>query len=236
MKKLLKKVVTGVLAASMMLSSVVVSYGMPLWDSATNTSNLWFSNDATGKTTVDMGYGEMPVYILPEDGSFWFDSSKSKISKADMEHVRFSVDLDKASGYSDRAKAIPAEFDKKYNFFKGDFVLPWTEVDEVRGKPHVFIVTAYGNDESWVETRFSYYQGFDNVTTLKYSESKAPETIWKNDSNGWWVERSDGSYLKNEWYQSESGLYYYLGADGYMLTDTTTPDGYTANADGVWVQ
>lgn len=60
---------------------------------------------------------------------------------------------------------------------------------------------------------------------------------WKQDSKGWWVERSDGSYLVNEWYQSpESGLWYYMGADGYMLTSTTTPDGYTVNADGVWVQ
>ena len=33
-----------------------------------------------------------------------------------------------------------------------------------------------------------------------------------------------------------SSLWYYMGADGYMLTDTTTPDGYYVNADGVWVQ
>jgi hypothetical protein len=27
-----------------------------------------------------------------------------------------------------------------------------------------------------------------------------------------------------------------MGADGYMLTNTTTPDGYPVNADGVWEQ
>ena len=60
---------------------------------------------------------------------------------------------------------------------------------------------------------------------------------WKQDAKGWWVERPDGSYLVNEWFQSPaSGLWYYMGADGYMLTNTTTPDGYKVNSDGVWVQ
>ena len=47
---------------------------------------------------------------------------------------------------------------------------------------------------------------------------------WKEDSKGWWVQ------------SPESGLYYYLGADGYMLCDTITPDGFYVNADGVWVE
>lgn len=58
---------------------------------------------------------------------------------------------------------------------------------------------------------------------------------WKSDSNGWWVEYADGSYLKNEWYQSpESGLWYYMGEDGYMLTNAKTPDGYIVDMDGAW--
>ena len=59
---------------------------------------------------------------------------------------------------------------------------------------------------------------------------------WKKDSKGWWVQSDDGTYLTNQWYQSpESGLYYYMGADGYMLYDTITPDGFYVNADGVWI-
>ena len=60
---------------------------------------------------------------------------------------------------------------------------------------------------------------------------------WVQDNVGWKVQNDDGSYITNSWYQSpESGLFYYMGADGYMLTSTTTPDGYTVNADGVWTQ
>ncbi len=60
---------------------------------------------------------------------------------------------------------------------------------------------------------------------------------WRQDAKGWWVENEDGSYLTNQWYQSPaSGLWYYMGADGYMLTNTTTPDGYVVNGDGAWEQ
>ena len=60
---------------------------------------------------------------------------------------------------------------------------------------------------------------------------------WASNDKGWWIQNSDGKYLTNDWYQSPtSGLWYYMGADGYMLTNTTTPDGHTVNADGVWVQ
>lgn len=59
---------------------------------------------------------------------------------------------------------------------------------------------------------------------------------WKSDNRGWWVQNEDGSYLTNQWYQSpESGLWYYLGEDGYMLTNCVTPDGYTVNENGVYV-
>ena len=63
---------------------------------------------------------------------------------------------------------------------------------------------------------------------------------WKQDSKGYWWDEN-GAYPKNEWKWldgngdgvSES---YYFGADGYLLTNTTTPDGYTVNTDGQWVE
>ncbi|HIR04708.1 MAG TPA: hypothetical protein IAB28_01895 [Candidatus Copromonas faecavium] len=75
------------------------------------------------------------------------------------------------------------------------------------------------------------------LSNVQRTNQNADSYTWRSNSVGWWVERPDGTYLTNSWYQSPaSSLWYYMGADGYMLTDTTTPDGYYVNADGVWVQ
>ena len=60
---------------------------------------------------------------------------------------------------------------------------------------------------------------------------------WQQDSTGWKVQSDDGTYLTSQWYQSpESGLFYYLGADGYMMINATTPDGFQVGANGAWIQ
>lgn len=62
---------------------------------------------------------------------------------------------------------------------------------------------------------------------------------WQQDGTGWWWQRSGGSYPTNQWVWIDGNSdgtaeCYYFGPDGYMYADTTTPDGYTVNADGAW--
>lgn len=63
---------------------------------------------------------------------------------------------------------------------------------------------------------------------------------WHNTSNGWWYEEQNsilqedlngGYYPANQWW-SDGEKRYYFDADGYMLSDTITPDGYRVGADG----
>ena len=74
---------------------------------------------------------------------------------------------------------------------------------------------------------------------------------WKRDARGWWYQNDNGTYPKSEWRYINGAWYcfdgagymlhdtwsgdYYLGADGAMLTNTTTPDGYRVGADGKWI-
>lgn len=58
---------------------------------------------------------------------------------------------------------------------------------------------------------------------------------WQRDARGWWYQHNNGSYTTNGWEQI-NGKYYYFDGAGYMLANTTTPDGYYVNADGAWVQ
>ena len=80
----------------------------------------------------------------------------------------------------------------------------------------------------------------------------ANEAQWKRNDKGWWYEEADGSYptnawklIKDKWYYFDGIGYmvenrwignYYLGSDGAMLVNTSTPDGYYVDATGKWVE
>lgn len=64
---------------------------------------------------------------------------------------------------------------------------------------------------------------------------------WKKNDTGWWWERLGGGYPANAWVWIDGNNdgkaeCYYFDSVGYMLVNTTTPDGYTVNADGAWIQ
>ncbi len=58
---------------------------------------------------------------------------------------------------------------------------------------------------------------------------------WKQDSVGWWYQNDDGHYPSSSWKEID-GKQYYFDASGYMLHDTTTPDGYKVGSDGTWIK
>ena len=70
------------------------------------------------------------------------------------------------------------------------------------------------------------------------STAKGALYQWKSNSKRLvGGQKSPAATSQNAWFQSPvSGLWYYMGSDGYMLTNTTTPDGYKVNASGVWVK
>ena len=58
---------------------------------------------------------------------------------------------------------------------------------------------------------------------------------WQNSGYGWWYQRANGTYPSNEW-EIINGIWYYFDENGYMLADTTTPDGYYVDLNGAWVK
>lgn len=64
---------------------------------------------------------------------------------------------------------------------------------------------------------------------------------WKQDDKGWWYQKDDRSWYCDGWQWIDGNgdgvsECYYFTNDGYVLTNTTTPDGYTVNGDGAWVE
>jgi len=62
---------------------------------------------------------------------------------------------------------------------------------------------------------------------------------WAQNETGWWWINDDGSNPAATWKWldgNQDGIFecYYFDNMGYMMANTTTPDGYTVNADGAW--
>lgn len=57
---------------------------------------------------------------------------------------------------------------------------------------------------------------------------------WKQDASGWWYQNDDGSYPTNTW-KEINGKQYYFDNNGYILTNTSTPDGQKVDASGALI-
>ena len=57
---------------------------------------------------------------------------------------------------------------------------------------------------------------------------------WKQEGTTWKYQQDDGTYCNNGWKWIDGKCYYFDG-NGYMLSNTTTPDGYQVDASGAWV-
>ncbi len=75
-----------------------------------------------------------------------------------------------------------------------------------------------------------------NASTINNKVNLGPGVSkgWEPVDTGWKFKQEDGTYLTNSWKQGQDGKWYYLNEDGWMLKDTTTPDGFYVGADGVW--
>lgn len=63
---------------------------------------------------------------------------------------------------------------------------------------------------------------------------------WQSDGTNYWWANDDGTYPTNKWEWldgNNDGVSecYYFDTNGYLLVNTTTPDGCKVNADGAWV-
>jgi len=69
----------------------------------------------------------------------------------------------------------------------------------------------------------------------------ASQGQWIQSGGRWWYDNGDGSYKHSGWHWVD-GNYdgtaecYYFDNEGWLLVNGTTPDGYTVDANGAWVE
>ncbi len=79
------------------------------------------------------------------------------------------------------------------------------------------------------------------TATMVLGSTMTSLAAWQSDQIGWWWQNDDGTWPADSWQWLDGngdGIAecYYFDSNGYMLEDTTTPDGYTVNADGAWTE
>lgn len=72
------------------------------------------------------------------------------------------------------------------------------------------------------------------ATMIMGSSMTAIAAQWTQEGATWKYQQADGTYCNNGW-QWIDGKCYYFDGNGYMLSNTTTPDGYQVDASGAWV-
>jgi hypothetical protein len=75
----------------------------------------------------------------------------------------------------------------------------------------------------------------DEAATAAVAETKTIIVGWQQDDHGWKYLDEQGEPQPEGWFTDTDGSQYYFDADGYMLADTVTPDGYYVNASGAYV-
>ena len=110
----------------------------------------------------------------------------------------------------------------------------WTYVVDSKGKK----ATGWVNDQGtwyYLNAEGVMQTGWvkDNGTWYYLKSSGAMATGWVKDNGTWYYLKSSGA-MATGWYQV-GGNWYYSYASGALAVSTTTPDGYTVNANGEWV-
>ncbi len=134
-------------------------------------------------------------------------------------------------------------------------VSAWQQID---GQYYYFNGSGYMVSNCWIG---NYYLGgngamLKNTTTpdgyqVDENGKWIPTSGWKKNGAGWWYQNADGSYPVSAWQQIDGQYYYfngsgymvsncwignyYLGGNGAMLKNTTTPDGYQVDENGKWI-
>ena len=74
----------------------------------------------------------------------------------------------------------------------------------------------------------------ENGTWYYLNKSGAMQTGWVKENGTWYYLNQSGS-METGWF-TVSDKWYYANESGALAINTTTPDGYTVNVDGEWVE
>lgn len=229
--KINKRVLTAVLSAVMVVGTVgtVWAANNVYGDDGSHIKIMTTAGETTSLPKTD--FKGTNISLLPADTKIWVSSEGSTANPSTISfYVRVCpknilTDPNQVTDmrwYAEEVYSENLEFNKQYPAFSGY---------DVNG--NVFLAMFEDTEDgSW--QRFFYLLDDGSYPTVSTVTAETTSG-WKQDSTGWWYQNSDGSYPKSTWQQID-GKYYYFNEAGYMVSNTTTPDGYQVDSSGAWVE
>lgn len=226
-KKCILKKVTA-MALGLCLSSSMIAYASPSMSVDYSTA---ITNTGESRTFMDSSMGITYQATINEvsdiNTTFKIDKEKSPQIGILFEIQYGYLDGDKfICTYNDSSVYKLNSLDKSYPIFHVVQVQHDLQAG-ISDRVYVALVDAlfHGGEDSY----FAYaFRLTDNANTTPAQ----PAEGWVQDEIGRWYQNADGTYPVNTWKEINREQYYFDG-NGYMLSNTTTPDGGLVGANGV---
>ena len=167
-------------------------------------------------------------------------------SSSSIEEINLTIGYD--------ATAQPGEF--KVTSDNPDCLIESVDYDRNQNILDIFLKASYSHVFGISKMSQIHYNMQDVTMTSASRMNGSPSNLhvrfcptsgaWGEDETGKYFMRYDGSRVNSGWYYVPDGSCevegesphkvncYYFGEDGYILRNTTTPDGYAVDENGVW--
>lgn len=227
-RKILAVLTAAVLSAAMAVPSMAATkLDTPeevYWDGADETDAVWAEVE-------DAAQYEVYLYRVSDSGS------RTKVGEAKTKKTKY---------------AFARKMDQE-----GDYVFKVRAL--AKGKDYTDSAWSEESDASYISEEFAQWvkdgmkkqdpntsgpgakQGDAGSTGAVLSGTGLIQPGWRQDGKGWWwaIHGNGDAWYYNCWQWldgNQDGIAecYCFGPDGYIYTDTATPDGYIVNADGAW--
>lgn len=215
-------------------STLVITIKLDALEGSMEIDEVAWENDDSPVATWEDTAGAKSYQVRLYRGS----SSVGEAVTTTNTYYNFASKITRAGEYYFKVRAVNS------NSKKGD----WYESDYI-----------YVDEDNLSDYQSYSYAG--STSTGSGSTVSAPGSVqttgtWMSNNIGWWYQYPDGTYptngwlmINNVWYcfdaagymrtgwiQAGNAWYYCDTNSGAMLTNTTTPDGYYVDGNGVWVQ
>ncbi len=199
------------------------SYKIKLFKGKKGITNFITTNNSTydfTKLIIEKGSGKYKFVVYP-----------TKLGKnAQKESEELVIDSEQLSELKRNNKNRQTDKNERKQEFNSNYQGASKGINGGPGTSNVFKGPLYSISSNGKKG----WNLYNNVWYYLEDNNTLATNTWKFIDNSWYY-FDENSMMKTSWFKIKE-YWYYFDNSGKLLINTTTPDGFVVNADGVWVQ